>query len=55
MLEKSSWTNFIFDLFQIWFLLPVLPAKFNFETDQKIKFIQLDFSNSIFQKSSADQ
>ena len=30
-------------------------VKFKFEIDKKIKFIQLDFSNSIFQKSSADQ
>jgi hypothetical protein len=30
-------------------------SKNQVQTRQKIKFIQLDFSNSIFQKSSADQ
>jgi hypothetical protein len=36
----------------------VYPAKINFEIDfcmLKIQFVELDFSNLIFQKSSTDQ
>ena len=54
MFEKWSWTHFIFGLFQTWFLMPVLPAKFKFEIDQKIKFIRLDFLNLIFIKSESE-
>ena len=32
-----------------------MAVKIKFEIDKKIKFVQLDFSNSFFQKSSADQ
>ena len=39
--------NWIFRLFQTGFLLPVWPAK--------IQFVELDFYNMIFQKSSTDQ
>ena len=48
---KSSSTNWIFSLFQTGFLLL-------FEIDfcrLKIQFVELDFSKSIFQKSSTDQ
>ena len=57
-LEKSSSTNWIFSLFQTEFLLSVLPEKINYEIDfcrLKIQFIELKFSNLIFQNSSADQ
>ena len=40
--------NWIFSQFQFGFLLPVKPAKINFE-------IELEFSNLIFQNSSTDQ
>jgi hypothetical protein len=46
-LEKLSSMNWIFSLFQTWFLLPVYPAKINFEIDfcrLKIQFVELDFS-----------
>ena len=52
ILEKSSSKKWIFSLFQIGFLLPVKPAKINFEIDfcrLKIQFVELDFSNLIFQ------
>jgi hypothetical protein len=57
-LEKSSLANWIFSLFQTGFLLPVYPAKINIEIDfwrLKIQFVELDFYNLIFQKSSTDQ
>ena len=57
-LEKSSSTNWIFSLFRTEFLLPAQPSKINFEIDfcrLKIQFVELDFSNSIFQNSSTDQ
>ena len=50
--------NWIFSLFPTGFLLPVQPAKINFEIDfcrLKIQFVEIDFYNLIFQKSSADQ
>ena len=40
--------NWIFSQFQFGFLLPVKPAKINFE-------IELEFSNLIFQNSSTNQ
>ena len=50
--------NWIFSLFQTGFLLPVVqPAKINFEIDfcrLKIQFVEIDFLNLIFQKSSTD-
>jgi hypothetical protein len=55
-LEKSSSTNRIFSLFQTGFLL-LWPAEINFKIDfcrLKIQFVELDFSNLIFQKSSAN-
>ena len=57
-LEKSSLTNWIFSLFKTGFLLPVRPAKINLEIifcRLKIQFVELDFSNLIFQNSSTDQ
>ena len=57
-LEKSSLTNWIFSLFRTEFLLPVKPAKINFEFDfcrLKIQLVEFDFSNLIFQNSSTDQ
>ena len=57
-LEKSSSTNWIFSLFRTKFLLHVHPAKFNFDFDfcrLKIRFVDLKFSNLIFQNSSTDQ
>ena len=56
--EKSSSTNWIFSLFQTGVLLPVQPAKINFEIDfsrLKLQFVELEFSNLIFQNSSTDQ
>ena len=51
--EKSNSTNWIFSLFQTWFLVP---AKFNFDSGRlKIQFVKLDFYNLIFKKSSTDQ
>ena len=46
ILEKSSSANWIFSLFQTGFLLPVQPAKINFEIDfcrLNIQFDELDF------------
>ena len=57
-LEKSSLKNWIFSLFRTGFLLPVQHAKISFEIDfcrLRIKFVELDFYNLIFQKSSEDQ
>ena len=41
--------NLIFCLFQSWLLLLVYTAKFKFEIEKKIKFIQLNFYDSILQ------
>ena len=57
-LEKSSLTKRILILFETEFVLPVLPAKINFKIDfcrLKIQFVELEFSNLIFQNSSTDQ
>ena len=54
--EKSGSMNWIFSLFLTGFLLPV-PAKINFKIDfcrLKIQFVELEFSNLIFQKSSTN-
>ena len=54
-LKKSSSTNWIFSLFRTGFLLS---TKTNLEIDfcrLKMQFVELDFSNLIFQKSSTDQ
>ena len=56
-LEKSNLTNWIFSLFRTGLLPPAQPGKINFEIDfcrSKIQFLELDFSNLIFQKSSTD-
>jgi hypothetical protein len=58
--EKSSWKNQVRRTgFLVYFELDFycLPAKINFEIDfcrLKIQFVQVDFSNLIFQKSSTD-
>ena len=57
-LEKSSLANWIFSLFQTGFLLPVQPAKINFEIDfcrLKIQFFKLEFSKLIFQNSQINR
>ena len=48
--EKSSWTYLIFVYFEFDFY-----CKIQIRNRLKIKFFLLDFSNSIFQKSSTDQ
>ena len=52
--EKLSLMNLIFCLFPTWCLLLVQPAKIKVQTRKNIKFIKLDISYSIFEKSSAD-
>ena len=48
--EKSSWMNLIFCRFQTWIFQATQVCKSKVRNGQKIKFIQLDFSNSIFSK-----
>ena len=54
--EKSSWTNLIFcpHILKLNFA-GYRGSKNQVGNRQKIKFVQLDLSNSIFQKSTADQ
>ena len=47
-------TNWSFCLFQTRFLQATQAVKIQFEIDKKIQFVELDFSNQIFQKSSGD-
>ena len=54
-IKFENWMDLIFCLFQTWILQATQVVKVKFENRQRIKFIQLDFSNSIFEISSADQ
>ena len=49
----KSWTILIFLSFSN--LIACVSCKIQVQNRRKINFVQLDFSNSIFQKSSADQ
>ena len=53
-LEKSDWINLIFFLVWNWFCSLHNSSSQQY-VNQKIKFIQFDFLNSKFQKSSADR